>query len=104
MKEVVPRRLIYRPSASWCVGAPPTCYPNDGKTGIGNPGGVCARIPLHQRGFGSPRSSRQGIREMRLLITIQKNPVLPKVVVMPTTRVRAAHQYFTRVSGRPVGQ
>jgi hypothetical protein len=83
-------------------GTPPTCYSDDGKTGLGNPGGKCATCPLNQWGSDRRGGNGKACREMRLLFMIRENTVLPMVVVMPPTSVRPAREYFTRLAMRPL--
>jgi hypothetical protein len=81
-------------------GTPPSCYSNDGKRGVGTPGGDCAKCPLNQ--WGSDRRGGHGKarREMRLIFMLRENTVLPLVVVMPPTSIKVANQYFLKLRAR----
>jgi hypothetical protein len=83
-------------------GTPPTCYSNDGKKGLGNPGGDCAKCPLNQWGSDRRGSNGKAWREMRLISMLRENTALPMVVVMPPTSVRPAREYFTKLGMRPL--
>jgi hypothetical protein len=81
-------------------GTPPTCYSHDGKRGVGTPGGDCARCPLNQWGSDRRGGNGKACREMRLIFLLRENTVLPLVVVMPPTSVKAAHQFFLKLGAR----
>src|SRR5262245_14820000 len=62
-------------------GAPPTCYSNDGKVGIGTPGGDCASCKFNQWGTDRRGGKGKACRELRLLFILQVGSVLPFVAV-----------------------
>jgi hypothetical protein len=83
-------------------GTPPTCVSNDGKKGLGNPGGSCATCPLNQWGSDARGGNGKACREMRLIYMLREDTVLPMVVVMPPTSIRPAREYFTKLPSRLV--
>lgn len=83
-------------------GTPPTCYSNDGRRGVGNPGGDCATCKLNQWGTGR-NGEGKACREMRLIFMLQENDVLPFVVALPPTSVKPAHKFFVGLARKGIG-
>jgi hypothetical protein len=83
-------------------GTPPSCYSNDGRTGVGRPGGECKKCPLNQWGSDPRGGNGKAFREMRLIFMLRENTVLPMVVVMPPTSIKQAREYFTGLAMRPL--
>jgi hypothetical protein len=83
-------------------GTPPTCHSNDGRTGVGTPGGECAKCPLNQWGSDRRGGNGKACREMCLIFLLRENTVLPMVVVMPPTSLKPARDYFTKLTMRPL--
>jgi hypothetical protein len=83
-------------------GEPPSCYSNDGRVGVGNPGGDCSTCKFNQ--WGSDRRGGKGkaCRELRLLFLLQEDSFLPMVVALPPTSVKNAHHYLVRLASKGV--
>jgi hypothetical protein len=79
-------------------GAPPTCYSNDGKTGIGTPGGDCATCKFNQWGTDRRGGKGKACRELRLLFLIAKEGFLPRAVALPRTSPTSGH-FFSQETG-----
>lgn len=82
---------------------PPDCQSPDGRTGIGAPGGSCAVCPLAQFGTavkGDGKAAKgQACRQMRLLLFLREDAMLPMLVIVPPSSVKPAKQYFLRLAG-----
>lgn len=80
-------------------GTPPTCASPDGDVGYGEPGGVCATCPMAV--FGTARDGKgkgQACRLMRLLFILRPGSLLPMVLVVPPSSLRAVKQYMFRLA------
>lgn len=99
------------PRAYWSVpfdqtggGTPPDCGSSDGVIGVGDPGGECARCPLSQ--FGSdPRedSNAQACKQMRLMLILTPQSLLPFALFAPPTSIGPIRKYFLRLAGQGLG-
>jgi hypothetical protein len=74
---------------------PPDCYSLDARSGVGNPGGLCSRCP-HSH-FG-PSGERPACKEIRELVVLQENELLPDIVSLPRTSILSSRQYLARLS------
>jgi hypothetical protein len=93
------QRSYWRDDFEGGGGSPPDCYSLDLEIGIGDPGGSCADCPFAK--FGSARGgegSGQACAQTMLLMTITKDELLPKVVVVPPSSLKAMRQYFMRLT------
>lgn len=82
-------------------GTPPDCSSDDGIIGVGSPGGECNSCPLAQ--FGSQEGRRgQACKQILLLFMVLKSTsdMLPKVVVLPPTSLKAMRQFLLRLASR----
>lgn len=88
---------------------PPDCQSNDGFVGIGSPGGDCAKCPLAQ--FGSDtkvvngatvQGRGQACKAIRQLFILRGDSLLPVVLALPPTSLKAAKQYMLRLAGQGV--
>jgi len=91
-------RAFWETSFDENPGQPPTCVSDDGLTGAGAPGGVCADCPFAQFGSDVRRDGSAGrgcaCREMRLLFVKTPGVVLPTVVVAPRTSIQEVQSYL----------
>jgi len=93
---------LYWASEFTGAGSPPDCLSNDGLTGRGNPGGVCARCPNAQ--FGSAANGvGQACKQCRQLFVLLPDDRLPRLLSVPPTSLKPVRQYFLRLAsaGRP---
>lgn len=75
----------------------PTCSSEDGDTGVGDPGGSCATCPFAQ--FGSDSKGKgQACSQREILFIIREKDVLPLVVSVPPTSLKALTTYFRRLA------
>jgi hypothetical protein len=82
---------------------PPDCHSNDGLVGIGTfQGKACGECPMAQ--FGTdPKSGRgQACKAIRQLFIVQPGSMLPSVLALPPTSLKAAKQYMLRIAGAGV--
>lgn len=75
---------------------PPTCVANDGITGIGTPGGDCARCPLNEFGTGKDGQGKACSNRRHLLALIQ-GEIFPLFINVPPTSVKALRTYILNV-------
>ena len=84
---------------------PPDCSSSDGFVGVGDPGGECARCPYARfgsgfRSDGSPGSG-QACKDIRQILFLLKGELLPHLINIPPTSVKAFGQYtLTLLSAR----
>jgi hypothetical protein len=81
---------------------PPDCISQNGFTGIGDPGGDCTVCPFAQ--FGSdPKSGRgQACRQIRQLMFLRADQIVPDVINVPATSRKNALEYFRRLYGASI--
>ena len=92
---------------------PPDCHSNDGIVGI--PGAMapehqCAKCPLAQFGSAKPKlvngvakeARGQACKAIQQLFIIGGDSLLPVVLPLPPTSLKAAKQYFLRIAGQGV--
>lgn len=92
---------------------PPDCHSNDGIIGIANPGvnagGDCVKCPLAQFGSDSKivngatvQGRGQACKAIRQLFLLRGDSLLPVVLPLPPTSLKAAKQYMLRLAGQGV--
>lgn len=80
-------------------GAPPDCFSLDGFTGTGTPGGDCRTCRYAQFGSsGRAGSQAQACRATRMLLVIRPADVLPVVVTVPPSSLKALKGYFLQLT------
>jgi hypothetical protein len=77
---------------------PPDCSSRDGLTGIGDPGGECLPCPLNQWGSG-PAGRGKACREGKQLFLVRGSEILPELLQLPPTSLKACRQYLLRLTG-----
>lgn len=70
---------------------PPDCGSFDGKTGTGNPGGVCKDCPYNK--FGSGDGKSKACKNRRMLYILQENEFFPVVLSLPPGSVGSYSNY-----------
>lgn len=80
---------------------PPDCSSPDGKHGVGDPGGDCAKCPFAQFGSatddGGNPSGGQACKAVRLLLFLREDDMIPFLVPLPPTSLQNAKKYFLRL-------
>jgi len=93
-------------------GVPPDCSSADGETGQGmygigsdlHPHGDCDTCPMSQ--WGSKLNEKgeetrgQACRQMRLLLVLQPEALLPLAMFLPPTSIKPVHTYFMRLAAQ----
>lgn len=64
----------------------PDCASYDGVTGVGNPGGSCARCPLNQ--FGSGENGGKACKNKRRLYILREGELIPILLTLPSGSVK----------------
>lgn len=88
-------------------GSPPDCSSSDGKTGIGEPGGMCgipktdSCCPLNE--FGSAdKGEGKSCKEFRVLLCVMPDCLMPRVVVLPPSSLKPWKTYLQRLTSHMV--
>jgi hypothetical protein len=81
---------------------PPDCHSNDGVVGIGEPGGECMQCPLAQFGSDTKTHRGQACKAIRQLFLLRGDSLLPMVLALPPTSLKAAKQYMMRLAGQAI--
>jgi len=95
-----PARLYWKKAIGEGGGRkPPDCTSRDGFIGVGDPGGNCAQCPFAQ--FGSAtKGTGQACKQVRQLLLVRPGEILPHLISIPPTSLKAASQYFLMLLGR----
>jgi hypothetical protein len=80
---------------------PPDCFSRDGLIGEGDPGGDCSKCAFSQYG-SAPRGNGQACRQVKQLLMIRPGEILPSLIVVPPTSLRACHRYFVSLTARNI--
>lgn len=87
------------------TGEKPMCFSNDGVIGIGQPGGDCSSCPLNK--FGSleqyvagATGNGKACKEMRELLILSGDSMMPMVLALPPTSLRKFNQYMLSLTSR----
>ena len=73
----------------------PDCGSYDGVTGVGNPGGSCARCPLNQ--FGSGENGGKACKNKRRMYLLREGEMFPILLTLPTGSLKGFTRYLMRV-------
>lgn len=79
-------------------GTPPDCRSDDGRTGIGDPGGDCKKCAFAQ--FHG--DERPACKQMRLMFLLRPGMYLPDVVQVPPSSLKNAAQYMLRLASQGI--
>jgi hypothetical protein len=84
---------------------PPECSSNDGKIGVGTPGGHCKHCQYHEWGSRalidpkSEGSQAKACRHSTRMFLIQHGSTMPTLIVAPPTSVKALRRYNLQLAG-----
>lgn len=81
---------------------PPDCSSTDCITGHGKPGGDCRRCPLAQWDSAADGSGAQACKQVKQLFVMRGDSMLPEIVSLPPTSVRAANQFLLKLASKGV--
>lgn len=73
----------------------PLCSSVDGKTGIGEPGGLCATCALNQYGT-APEGNGKACKNMRILYLLRSGDYMPLQVTLPPTSLRPFKDFLNQ--------
>lgn len=91
-----PARLYWKdPNPS---GKRPDCSSKNGFIGIGDPGGNCETCPYAQYG-SSLKGGGQACKQIRQMLILYPEEILPHVVTIPPTSLKACGRYFLMLLG-----
>lgn len=92
--------LLYHHAANgYWVGEPddedksPLCSSVDGKTGIGDPGGLCVKCSLNKFGSGDDGKSK-ACKNMRHLYLLRSGEFMPLMLSLPPTSLRPFNEFM----------
>lgn len=74
---------------------PPDCGSYDGITGIGNPGGVCARCPLNV--YGSGENGGKACKNKRRVYVLREGELIPVLLTLPTGSIKEFNVYIQQL-------
>ena len=77
---------------------PPDCSSIDGITGNGKPplGGECPKCPMAR--WGSGENDAQACKQVKQLFMLRGTSMLPEVVSLPPTSLKAIRQFFLKLA------
>lgn len=85
-------------------GTPPDCSSVDAVYGVGTPGGKCDMCPMAQFGSAPPKgeapSRGQACKLSKLLFLVRPTDMLPLVVVVPPSSLKAVKRYMLRLASK----
>lgn len=74
---------------------PPDCGSFDGITGVGNPGGNCAKCPYNQ--FGSGENGSKACKNRRRIYVLREGEIFPLLLSLPTGSIKQFSRYIKRL-------
>lgn len=81
-------------------GQPPDCVSDDGQTGVGDPGGDCARCPLAKFGSDANGGKGQACKQVKMLFVMRPGDLLPVAVSLPPTSLAGARKFLLRLASQ----
>ncbi len=81
---------------------PPDCSSRDGRTGTGKPGGECAACPLAEWDSAPDGGAGQACKQTKQLFMLRGESMLPEVVSIPPTSLKAVRQFFLKLATQRV--
>jgi hypothetical protein len=76
---------------------PPDCSSRDGVTGVGKPGGDCSKCPLAAFDSDPDGGAGQACKQSKQLVMLRGTSMLPEVVSIPPTSLKAVRQFFLKL-------
>ena len=73
----------------------PDCGSYDGVTGVGTPGGACARCPYNQ--FGSGNNGGKACKDKRRIYILREGELIPLLLTLPTGSMKEFGVYVKRL-------
>lgn len=75
--------------------SPPDCGSFDGITGVGNPGGSCAKCPYNQ--FGTGENGSKACKNRRRIYVLREGEIFPLLLSLPTGSLKEFSRYIKRL-------
>ena len=79
-------------------GSPPDCSSDDSVTGIGDPGGDCAKCAFARFGSDPKGGKGQACKQVKQLFVMRANALLPVCVSLPPTSLAPAKKFLLRLA------
>lgn len=76
--------------------APPDCASDDGKFGVGTPGGSCATCPLNQWGSADDGGRGKACQNKRRVYLLRDGDLFPVLLTLPSTSIRNFSDYMAK--------
>lgn len=90
----------YWPESMSGENSPPDCSSNDGKVGVGNPGGDCATCHFNQWGSGK-NGQGKACKNMHRIYLLRDGEMFPMLLTLPPTSIRNFSGFVAkRIVGR----
>jgi hypothetical protein len=83
-------------------GTPPDCVSQDGKVGVGNPGGACAICPLNTWGSAGKGKRGKACQERHLVFLLREGEHLPLVVNTPPSSLGNIKKLMLRLTSKGI--
>ena len=77
---------------------PPDCSSKDGFYGVGDPGGECRDCPMAEWGSDPKGGRGQACKQVRRLLFLRADHILPDMITIPPTSRKGADEYFRRLA------
>ncbi len=78
---------------------PPQCVAMDGREGVGNPGGLCARCPNNQ--WGSDEDGRgKACKNLHRIYVLPPGDIMPLLIALPPTSLANFNAYMLRLTSK----
>jgi hypothetical protein len=81
---------------------PPDCSSTDNITGKGKPGGECAMCPFAEWDSAPDGGAGMACKQVKQLFLMRGDSMLPEVVSLPPTSLRAAQKFFLALASKGV--
>ena len=75
------------------AGTPPDCFSQDGKIGVGTPGGSCFNCPMNKFGEKGGKPCAEKI----MLFFMTENSYLPTLLLVPPASLKPTKEYLTNL-------
>ena len=76
--------------------APPDCASDDGKFGVGAPGGDCATCPLNQWGSADDGGRGKACQNKRRIYLLRDGDLFPVLLTLPSTSIKNFSNYMAK--------
>jgi hypothetical protein len=76
------------------LGNPPDCVAEDGKHGVGDPGGDCRTCPMNAWGSAEGDSRGKACKDVKQILFLRPDTMIPDLLTLPPTSIGAFKQYM----------